>query len=151
MEKKYSFDYESYGALSELNEQDRELALKAKEACFTAYAPYSDFNVGAAARLASGRIITGSNQESEVFPAGVCAERNLLFHWQSQYKDDPITALAIASVPDERECYPCGICRQVINDTENRQGLPIRVIMTGRDSAIVVDSSKKLLPFTFKL
>ncbi len=151
MDKKFTFDYRAYAPLASLDETDRELAMAAKAACDTAYAPYSNFHVGAAARLESGRIVTGSNQESEVFPAGVCAERSLLFHHQAHAPGDRIVALAIASVPDERECYPCGICRQVIADTEKRQERPIRVIMTGRDSATVVDSAFRLLPFTFEL
>lgn len=151
MEQKFIFDYESYGALREMGAEDQELVQRAKEACETAYAPYSKFHVGAAARLRSGKIITGSNQESEVFPAGVCAERSLLYYHQAHHADDPIVALAIASMPDERECYPCGICRQVINDTQSRQGSPIRVIMSGRDSATAIDTAQKLLPFTFKL
>lgn len=151
MNEQYKFDYERYNGLSTMTEADRELAAHAKNACAQAYAPYSNYRVGAAARLASGLIITGSNQESEVFPAGVCAERSLLFHHQAHHKGDPIEALAIASIPDERECYPCGICRQVINDSQNRQGAPIRVIMTGRDSATVIDAAEKLLPFTFRL
>ncbi|MCD8072556.1 MAG: cytidine deaminase [Alistipes sp.] len=151
MNREFSFEYEKYDSLSLLPEQDRELAIAAKQACESAYAPYSNFRVGAAARLASGIVITGSNQESEVFPAGVCAERSLLFHHQAHHTDDPIETLAIASVPDEMECYPCGICRQVINDSQRRQGAPIRVIMTGRDSATVLDDAAKLLPFLFRL
>lgn len=87
-----------------------------------AYAPYSKFRVGAAARLRSGKILCGSNQESEVFPAGMCAERSLLFHAGACHADDPIEALAIASEPSERECYPCGQCRQVLLDAERRPG-----------------------------
>ncbi len=151
MEKKFSFDYRHYDSLAALSPDDRQLAASAKEACSSAYAPSSHVQVGAAARLASGKVITGSNQESEVFPAGVCAERSLLFHYQAHHTDDPIVALAIASIPDERECYPCGMCRQVINDTEKRQGTPIRVIMCGRDSATVISSASPLLPFTFEL
>lgn len=151
MDKTFTFDYKHYNTLKKMEEDDSELVARAKEACKTAYTPYSNFNVGAAARLESGEIITASNQESEVFPAGVCAERNLLFHHQANYKNDPIIAIAIASMPDERECYPCGICRQVLNDSEKRQGKPIKVIMSGRDSATVLDTTTKLLPFTFKL
>ena len=151
MEQKHTFDYRTYDSLCGMMAEERELVEAAKKACATAYAPFSNFHVGAAARLASGRIVTGSNQESEVFPAGVCAERNLLFSHQAHDPHDPIVALAIASDPDERECYPCGICRQVIADTEKRQGSPVRVIMTGRDSATVVDSALLLLPFTFQL
>jgi cytidine deaminase len=59
--------------------------------------------------------------------------------------------LAIASDPSERECYPCGRCRQVLVDVERRQKSPIRVIMYGGGSASVVRSTELLLPFTFKL
>lgn len=151
MEQTFSFDYRHYDSLADLSPRDRELVDRAKEACGTAHAPYSNFRVGAAARLASGKIITGSNQESEVFPAGVCAERSLLYYHQAHHAGDPIETLAIASLPDRRECYPCGICRQVINDTQRRQGSPIRVIMSGADSATAIDTATHLLPFLFEL
>lgn len=102
-------------------------------------------------RLKSGRTLHASNFESEVYPAGLCAERSLLFFVEANYGDDAIEALAIASNPSERECYPCGQCRQVIVDVERRQKSPIRVIMSGAGTATVVDSAEKLLPFTFKL
>lgn len=148
MEKRFGFDYEHYTALPA---QDRQLVDEALRATATAFAPYSKFRVGAAARLKSGKILHGSNQESEVFPAGLCAERSLLFHWGAQHADDPIEAIAIASNPSERECYPCGQCRQVLLDVERRQGAPIRVIMSGGGTASVVNSAEKLLPFTFRL
>lgn len=151
MKKEYRFDFEAFGALGDMPSADRELADRAKAACGSAYAPYSNFRVGAAARLRSGRILEGSNQESEVFPATVCAERSLLFHWQARHADDPIEAIAIASIPGERECYPCGQCRQVLLDTERRQGSPMRVIMCSDRTASVVASAKELLPFGFIL
>lgn len=151
MEKTYRFDYEHYDSTEQLSAQDRELIAAARKACQSAWAPYSDFRVGAAARLESGRILLGSNQESEVFPAGICAERSLLFHQQATCPQDRIVALAIASVPDERECYPCGICRQVLNDVEKRQGSPIRVLMSGRPGITVVNTTADLLPFLFRL
>ncbi len=151
MKKSYSFDYENYASRGEMSEADRELCDRAMKACGNAYAPYSKFRVGAAARLRSGRIMEGSNQESEVFPATMCAERTLLFHWQARHSGDPIEAIAIASIPGERECYPCGQCRQVLLDTERRQGSPIRVIMCSDRTASVVASAKDLLPFQFAL
>jgi cytidine deaminase len=151
MDKKYGFDYESYAAREAMSLADRELCDCATEACGSAHAPYSNFRVGAAARLRSGLIITGSNQESEVFPAGICAERTLLFHWQAHHVGDPIEAIAIASIPGVRECYPCGQCRQVLLDTERRQNSPIRIIMCSEASASVVSSATVLLPFNFKL
>ena len=131
--------------------EHKQLMHTACEARKLAYAPYSHFQVGAAARLRSGLILHGSNSESEVFPAGLCAERSLLFYAQANYADDPIVALAIASDPSERECYPCGQCRQVLVDVERRQQSPIRVIMFGGGSASVVRSTELLLPFTFIL
>lgn len=143
--------YEHYNSVSELSELDRALVAEAEEATKTANAPYSNFHVGAAVRLKSGRTLHASNFESEVYPAGLCAERSLLFYVEANFANDPIEALAIASVPSERECYPCGQCRQVIVDVERRQKSPIRVIMSGAGTATVVDSAEKLLPFTFKL
>ena len=151
MENKFSFEYQHYDSLDSMPAGERELVEEARRATGRAYAPYSKFQVGAAARLRSGKILTGSNQESEVFPAGMCAERSLLFHAGACHADDPIETLAIASVPSERECYPCGQCRQVLLDAERRQGSPIRIIMSGGGSATVVDSAVRLLPFTFKL
>ena len=151
MEKQFTFAYEQYASVGELSAEDRALVEAAVAATERAYAPYSHFHVGAAARLASGRILTGSNSESEVFPAGLCAERSLLFYAQANHADDPIESLAIASNPSERECYPCGQCRQVLVDVERRQKSPMRIIMFGGGSASVVRSAELLLPFTFVL
>lgn len=151
MNTQYRIDYEHYDSLDALSEADRTLVAEAGRATANAHAPYSRFRVGAAARLRSGRIICGSNIESEVYPAGLCAERTLLFYAQANYADDPVETLAIASVPSERECYPCGQCRQVMVDVERRQGSPMRVIMSGNGSASVVPTATALLPFTFIL
>ena len=86
-----------------------------------------------------------------VYPAGLCAERSLMFYAQANYADDPIETMAIASNPSERECYPCGQCRQVMVDVERRQGSPMRVLMSGHGTVTAVDSASKLLPFTFIL
>jgi cytidine deaminase len=151
MNEKYKFDYEKWSRWAELPAAERELVERAREACGSAYAIYSNFRVGAAARLRSGLILTGANQESEVFPATMCAERTMLFNWMTHHSDDPIEVLAIASVPGERECYPCGQCRQVLLDVERRQSSPIRIIMSSDTSASVVASARDLLPFQFEL
>ena len=85
------------------------------------------------------------------YPSGLCAERSLMFYAEANYADDPIESLAIASRPSERECYPCGQCRQVMVDVERRQQSPMRVIMSGGGTASVVESAALLLPFTFSL
>lgn len=151
MKQHLEIQYEHYASIEEMSDSDRALVRRAEAATATANARYSHFRVGAAVRLRSGEVLQASNFESEVYPAGLCAERSLLFYVEANYADDPIEALAIASLPSERECYPCGQCRQVIVDVERRQQSPIRVIMSGAGSASVVDSAEKLLPFTFKL
>lgn len=138
-------------SLDELATADRQLVEAAFEATRQAYAPFSGFRVGAAARLRSGEIITAANCESEVFPSGLCAERSLLHYYATNYATDPIEALAIASDPSERECYPCGACRQVMLDAERRQQSPIRIVMAGGGTATTVESAESLLPFTFRL
>ena len=77
MENRFSFDYQHYDSPEGMPAGDRELVEEARRAVARAYAPYSKFRVGAAARLRSGKILCGSNQESEVFPAGMCAERSM--------------------------------------------------------------------------
>lgn len=151
MEKSLEIKYRYYGSLCEMSSEDRELVEAAMNAVAGAYAPYSGFRVGAAARLRSGETVHGANVESEVFPSGMCAERSLLYWLQSNRPDDPVETLAIASSPSERECYPCGGCRQVMVDTERRQGSAFRVIMYGNGTASVVESASDLLPFAFIL
>ena len=150
MKQTITITYEKHTPES-LPQQDVELVKAAVEASQRAFAPYSHFKVGAAARLSGGSIISAANCESEVFPSGMCAERSLLYHYRTNYANTPIEAIAIASDPATGECYPCGACRQVLLDAERAQQRPIRLIMAGPDSASVVASVEKLLPFTFKL
>lgn len=151
MKTRHTFEYDRYESLAELPEADRALVAEAERATASSHAPYSHFRVGAAVRLRSGRVLRGSNIESEVFPAGLCAERSLLFYVASNFADDPVETLAIASRPSERECYPCGQCRQALVDFERRQGAPMRVVMSGGGTASAVASAALLLPFTFIL
>ena len=151
MEKKLEIGYSHYSTLEELPADDRVLVVEAQAALKKAYPKYSGFSVGAAVRLASGKILHGANSESEVFPSGICAERSVLYYAEANHASDPVVALAIASNPSERECYPCGACRQVILDVQRRQGRPIRLIMIGGGTASIVDNAEALLPFTFQL
>ncbi|MFI3302569.1 MAG: cytidine deaminase [Rikenellaceae bacterium] len=151
MERKFEFKYHKYESKEELSTLDAALLHEAFEATTRSFAPYSKFKVGAAARLSSGEIVYGTNIESEVYPAGICAERNLLFMAATNYPDDTIESLAIASSPGQRECSPCGFCRQSLLDAERRQGSPIRVIMGSESSATIVESAEMLLPFSFVL
>ena len=107
-----NLDYGYYSDRSELPEEDRHLLEAAAKACSTAYAPYSDFRVGAAVRFDDGEILTSSNQESEAFPSGICAERGLLYFVQANRPQKKIRTLAIVSSPAPTECTPCGACRE---------------------------------------
>ena len=150
MTNKINISYE-HCSIDELSPAEQEVVQAAFRATSKAYAPFSGFKVGAAIRLRSGKILTAANCESEVFPSGLCAERSLLYSYATNHADDVIELMAIASDPSERECYPCGACRQVMLDAERRQQSPIRIIMAGGGTASVVESAEVLLPFTFKL
>ena len=150
MTNKINISYE-HCSIDELSPAEQEVVQAAFGATSKAYAPFSGFKVGAAIRLRSGKILTAANCESEVFPSGLCAERSLLYSYATNHADDVIELMAIVSDPSERECYPCGACRQVMLDAERRQQSPIRIIMAGGGTASVVESAEVLLPFTFKL
>ena len=150
MTNKINISYD-HCSIEELSPAEQEVVQAAFGATSKAYAPFSGFKVGAAIRLRSGKILTAANCESEVFPSGLCAERSLLYSYATNHADDVIELMAIASNPSERECYPCGACRQVMLDAERRQQSPIRIIMAGGGTASVVESAEVLLPFTFKL
>src|SRR6516162_3270749 len=134
MEKKeIRLEYQEFASEGELPLADARLLSAAKRATGDAYAPYSRFRVGAAAQLANGDIVTGSNQENASFPAGICAERTLLSAAASRFPGVPIETLAISysneQGPSDRPISPCGICRQSLQEIEQRTGRPIRLIL----------------------
>lgn len=145
---KIEIPYEVY-AIEELDGQDRQLMEAAREATRRSYAPYSKFHVGAAALLENGIIVTGTNQENVASPSGLCAERTTLFYANSQYPDVAVKALAITSCDTDGILSPCGACRQVMLETENRYRMPMRVLLCGEKEVIVVKSAGDLLPFAF--
>lgn len=140
-------------SLEELNESDRALILEAKEMTKKSYSPYSHFQVGAAALLADGTIVKGSNQENAAYPSGLCAERTTLFAANANYPDQPVKALAIACFTGghftEEPGAPCGSCRQVMLETEHRFGQPMRVLLYGENAIYVFDKAADLLPYGF--
>ncbi len=151
-EKKITLRIREY-QLEELDETSQELVKKARQATEDAYAPYSSFRVGAALLLENGEIITGNNQENAAYPSGLCAERVAVFYAGARYPDVAIVALALTARKKEtfteEPAYPCGACRQVLMEAENRSGKPIRIIMAGKNKIDVVDSVKELLPKNF--
>ena len=154
MEHNITLCLKRYDSIEELDVDDRELLECAHEAAAHAYAPYSKFKVGAAARLENGIIVKGNNQENAVFPAGLCAERVTIFSAQANYPDVPITAIAITAIGHDNiittPVPPCGSCRQVMVETEKRYHHDIKVIMQGQEGCILVsDKMDNLLPLAF--
>lgn len=137
----------------ELPADDQKLIKKAIEATANSYAKYSHFKVGAALRLASGKIFIGANQENAAFPSGLCAERSCIFAAQSNCPDQPIDTLAIAAKNEngllKDPVSPCGACRQVILEIEDRYKQNVRILLYGTDGVYVVNSVKDLLPLSF--
>lgn len=143
----------SYTDTAELPGTGAELIRLAKKATENAWAPYSRFRVGAALALENGTIVTGNNQENIAFPSGLCAERVALFYAGSQYPGVAINRIALAAFADgrfvARPVYPCGDCRQVLLEHENRVNKPVEVIMYGEDEIKLVKSVSDLLPLPF--
>lgn len=154
MKETYSFSFEVVDDSSQLKEQDAYLLNEARAVTAMAYAPYSKFNVGAAALLANGEIIKGTNQENASYPVGICAERVLLGTAATMYPDVAVVAMAIsfntASEKSNHPISPCGMCRQSLLEYETRFHQPIRLIMGGMEGKVqVVESAKQMLPFAF--
>ncbi len=150
----YRFSFEVYDAADELAAADALLLEQARAATGHAYAPYSRFSVGAAARLANGKSVTGANQENASFPAGICAERVLLSAVASLYPDTAIDTIAISYTSDQiksdHPISPCGICRQSLQEYEQRTNHPIRLILGGTEGKVyIIPNAASLLPLAF--
>lgn len=153
--QKFEFSFEVYDSIDELNDADRQLLNEAQSVTKTAYAPYSNFFVGAAARLSNGKIVTGSNQENASYPVGICAERVLLGSASALYADTSIETMAVSYqsklVKSDHPISPCGMCRQSLLEFEERTQTPIRLILAGMAGKVfVIKSASQLLPLAFK-
>jgi len=152
--KEYRFAYEEFGSADELDVEDAALLKRAQEVTADAYAPYSHFRVGAAARLANGAIVTGTNQENASFPAGICAERTLLSAAASLFPGVGVEDLAVSYFNEngssDEPISPCGICRQSLQEMEQRSGRPIRLLLGGRGGKVyIIPEAGQLMPFAF--
>jgi len=138
-------------SFEELNNKEKELIECAKKATYSAYSPYSSFNVGAAVRLENDEIITGSNQENIAYPSGLCAERVALF--SAGMKKESVVALAIVARNENNEwtkAFPCGACRQVLQETQTRGKKEICVLILSNENEVLrLKNADSLLPFSF--
>ena len=138
----------------ELKSDDNMLISAAKEATTGSWSPYSGFKVGAAVLLDDGTVVTGSNQENAAYPSGLCAERTALFAAGHSHPGKAVIALAIAARNEngytKQPVTPCGACRQVLAETEQRGGKPIRYIFYGTEGTMVIEGgTDAILPFCF--
>jgi cytidine deaminase len=88
----------------------------ARDASTRAYAPYSDFRVGAAILTENGAIHTGCNVENASYGLAICAERNAAAAMALASPDDREIRLVAVYSPDASPCFPCGACRQVLRE-----------------------------------
>ena len=140
---------------SELESKDQDLIVNAKDALKNAYAPYSGFLVGTSVLLENGEIVNGSNQENVAYPSGLCAERAAMFYVGAQFPDIKINTIAVSVFSKSFEVKdvisPCGACRQVMAEYEDKQQQSIRVILHSPDNQVLIAKKvQDLLPLMFK-
>lgn len=129
--------------------EKKDLIQKALEARKKAYAPYSHYQVGAALLSGSGRVYSGCNVENASYGATVCAERTAFFRAVQEGERD-FQAIAIVGGPQgeepEQYAYPCGICRQVMQEFCQPD---FQIIVALNEEKFQVYSLQELLPHGF--
>ncbi len=147
-------EYQVINSLGKLSGEDQTLFEKASLAAHNAYAPYSTFRVGAALLLEGATIVSGSNQENAAYPSGLCAERVAMFAASAQNPGQKMTTLIVVGrdkLGNSIPVTPCGACRQVLLEYEDKQNSPIKIITTGKNEGFMIfPSASSLLPFGFR-
>ena len=137
----------------ELTPEQQALVAVAKKQTEHSYCPYSGFHVGAAVELKNGTVVPGCNQENAAYPSGLCAERTALFAAGAQHPEQPVMRLAIACFTDGHFTAdpgsPCGACRQVMIETEDRYKQPMEILLYGEKETLIFRSAADLLPLIF--
>ena len=154
LQQSHSFLYTEYTSSKDLSSDDQSLLVQAIAASKNAYAPYSNFQVGAAVLLDDGSTVVANNQENIAYPSGMCAERVLLYHVGANYPQRKIVKLLVYGQGDLVEPHtpisPCGACRQVITEFIHKQKSPFEILMTAQNGrTIQVENALDLLPFAF--
>ena len=153
VEKTIVTRYAEYGSITELETCDRELCEAAIAALSGSYAPYSNFNVGAAVRLADGNIVIGSNQENAASPSGLCAERTAMFAANATHPGVPMRSIAIVGSQNGSICdgitSPCGACRQVMAEYQHIAGENLSVLLVSSSKILKFSRVDDILPFIF--
>ena len=151
--KEIKITYQEFETLDQLDLKDRELAQAAIDATAMSYAPYSNFNVGAAVLFEDGVIIKGANQENAAYPSGLCAERTALFYASANRPDKAMTGIAIAAGQNgtilDFPVSPCGACRQVMAQYQLKSKRPMMVLLVGARKIWKFEKVDDLLPLIF--
>ena len=138
----------------ELIPEEQTLIKNAKDSLNSGYAPYSGFLVGASILLENGEIINGSNQENVAYTSGLCAERVALFYAGSKFPKIAIKTIAVSALSKSFNINdtvsPCGACRQVMAEYQQKQNSEIRILLhSTNDDVLIANSVQDLLPFMF--
>jgi cytidine deaminase len=151
--KEIKIIFQEFENISQLPENEQDLLQEARKMTLDSYAPYSNFHVGAAVLLADDTIVRGNNQENSSYPLSLCAERVALFYANANFPDSEVKIIAISASKDgvlvKESIKPCGACRQTMAEVEVRYGKPIRIILDGQASILVLDGVESLLPLSF--
>lgn len=152
--KNYTISYEEFEHPEELTDSQRNLLNIALKATDNAYAPYSNFHVGAALQDTKGNIYIGANMENAAYPLCICAEGSMLSAYSSSGAKDPIEMVAITAASPHQDLdhpvAPCGACRQMLTEFENKQHQPINIILRGSSGPVyVINSVADILPLGF--
>lgn len=153
----FSFDHKVYKDATKLPIDIQKLYKKAQAQLKLAYAPYSNFYVGAAILLDNGKIHGGCNQENASYPLCICAERVALYTYGAAPIKAKIKALLVTAHNPNKAlktpCMPCGACRQVIQEYETRQGKPMDVYVTakGLSQIVKIKGIQTILPAAFDM
>ncbi len=127
---------------------NEELMKLAKEVSANSYSPYSKFPVGACVLYESENIYVGCNIENSSYGLSLCAERNAISTAIAAGEKSKILKIAVYS-PKSAKCYPCGACRQWLQEFE--QGQNIQILLEGDNAEVLEYGINELLPHSFNL
>ena len=155
MNQLFQFEYKLLQGSNQLSTDHKALVEAAKKSQNCAYAPYSEFTVGAAVLLDNNVVVVGSNQENAAYPSGLCAERVAMFYALSAHPNAIVKSIAIFAgnekFPLKMPISPCGACRQCLIEYELRQRVPMEIILSADcENIVVIPSAKCLLPLHFE-
>ena len=123
---------------------DEELIALARSAALKAYAPYSNFHVGAAIESVDGEVVTGANMENACYRLGMCAEQSALTAAQHAFGLGKVARIAVAGgavasgqLRGDLTCTPCGGCRQAIYEASCLSGIDVEILSSSGDGTSV--------------